>query len=345
MIKTGIVGATGYGGAELVRLLLGHPDVQLTAISSVSFEGMPFDEVYPSYAGLCSLPCLKQQDVVDQCDVVFAALPHGLSQDLAQDCHDKAKVFIDLGADFRLDSEEEYKTWYNGTFKNKELHEQAVYGLPELFRESIQNQKVIANPGCYPTAVALALAPAVREGLVEFSGIIADCKSGVTGAGRSPSATTHYPNLNESFSAYKIASHRHTPEMQQTLSHMANGEPVSLTFVPHLLPINRGILATCYARLRDGVSMEQVRKAYGEFYDGEFFVRLLPEGKCADVKNVRCSNFCDLSLFVDPRANSLIAVSAIDNMVKGAAGQAIQNMNLAFGLPETQGLILVPPAF
>lgn len=345
MIKTGIVGATGYGGAELVRLLLGHPQVQLTAISSVSFEGMPFDQVYPSYAGLCSLECLSQQDVVEQCDVVFAALPHGLSQDLAQECHDQAKVFIDLGADFRLESEDEYRDWYNGEFKNKELHSQAVYGLPELFRESIRDQKIIANPGCYPTAVALALAPAVQAGLIQTSGIIADCKSGVTGAGRSPSATTHYPNLNESFSAYKIASHRHTPEMQQTLTRMAGGQPVSLTFVPHLLPINRGILATCYASLKPGVTEGQVRDVYQKFYETEFFVRLLPEGKCADVKNVRCSNFCDLSLFFDPRADSLIAISAIDNMVKGAAGQAIQNMNLAFGLEETQGLILVPPAF
>lgn len=345
MIKTGIVGATGYGGAELVRLLLGHPQVQLTALSSVSFEGTPFDQVYPSYAGLCSLECLKQSDVVDQCDVVFAALPHGLSQDLAQDCHAQAKVFIDLGADFRLDSEEEYRLWYNGEFKNKQLHEQAVYGLPELFRADIPDKKLIANPGCYPTAVALALAPAVKAGLIERSGIIADCKSGVTGAGRSPSATTHYPNLNESFSAYKIASHRHTPEMQQTLTRMADGESVSLTFVPHLLPINRGILATCYASLRPGVTEDQVRRVYEEFYQDEFFVRLLPAGKCADVKNVRCSNFCDLSLFFDPRAKSLVAISAIDNMVKGAAGQAIQNMNLAFGLPETEGLILVPPAF
>lgn len=345
MIKAGIVGATGYGGAELVRLLLGHPQAEITALSSVSFEGMRISEVYPSYTGLCDMICGTQQEVVEQCDVVFAALPHGLSQDLAQECHNHGKVFIDLGADFRLESEADYKEWYNGDFKNQSLHDQAVYAIPELFRNRIKGKKVIANPGCYPTAVALALAPALEKGLIERAGIIADCKSGVTGTGRNPSATTHYANLNESFYAYKIAAHRHTPEMEQTLTHMAGDQPVKLTFVPHLLPINRGILATCYARLQEGVTEQQVRETYEKRYEDECFIRLLPQGKSADVKQVRCSNFCDLSLHIDQRAGILIAISAIDNMVKGAAGQAIQNMNLAFGLEETAGLILVPPAF
>lgn len=344
MIQAGIVGATGYGGAELVRLLLGHPGAEIAAISSVSFAGTPLSEVYPSYAGLCDLVCGTEQEVVEQAEVVFAALPHGLSQELAQTCFDRGKVFIDLGADFRLEQEQDYREWYQGDFLNPALHEQAVYALPELFRERIRGRKIIANPGCYPTAVALALAPAMERGLIARTGIVADCKSGVTGAGRSPSAGTHYPNLNESFHAYKIAAHRHTPEMEQTLTHMV-GEPVRLTFVPHLLPINRGILATCYAPLRDGVTEETLRRAYEQRYHGERFIRLLGNGKTADVKNVRCSNFCDISLHIDERAGLLVAISAIDNMVKGAAGQAIQNMNLLFGLDETTGLVLVPPAF
>ena len=344
MIKAGIVGATGYAGAELVRLLIGHPQVELAAVSSVSFEGKAISEIYPAYYQLCDMVCGTQEEVVEASDVIFAALPHGLSQDLAQACYDSGKVFIDLGADFRLEDESDYQEWYGGTFQNKELHEQSVYALPELFREQIKNKKIIANPGCYTTAVPLALAPAVKNGLVKTEGIIADCKSGVTGAGRKPAQNTHYPDLNEGFSAYKVAVHRHTPEMEQTLSHMA-GSKITLTFVPHLLPINRGILATCYAKLNDGVTEQQVWDTYKKMYEDEFFIRLLPKGRVADIKNVRCSNFCDISLHIDERTGTLIAISAIDNMVKGAAGQAIQNMNIAFNLDEKTGLLLVPPAF
>lgn len=344
MIKAGIIGATGYAGAELVRILLQHPGAEIAAISSVSFEGQKLSDVYPAYYRLCDMTCGSQDEVVEKSDVIFAALPHGLSQELAEECFQKGKVFIDLGADFRLEDEADYTEWYGGTYQNKELHQQAVYALPELFRDQIKGKRVIANPGCYTTAVPLALAPAVKNGLVELDGIVADCKSGVTGAGRKPAQNSHYPELNEGFSAYKVASHRHTPEIEQTLSHVA-GQKMRLTFVPHLLPINRGILATCYARLKPGVTVEQVEAAYRDFYANEPFVRLLPKGRVADVKNVRCSNFCDISLHFDQRCGLLVAISAIDNMVKGAAGQAIQNMNLAFGLEETTGLLLVPPAF
>ena len=240
---------------------------------------------------------------------------------------------------------DDYKDWYGGTYLYKELHEQAVYALPELFREQIRGKKIIANPGCYTTAVPLALAPALRKGYIAAEGIIADCKSGVTGAGRKLTQNTHYPGLNEGFSAYKVAAHRHTPEMEQSLSHVAGGAPVTLTFVPHLLPVNRGILATCYAKLQKEVSLQESRQAYEEQYGDEPFIRLLPEGRVADIKNVRYSNYCDISLHMDPRTNTFIAISAIDNMVKGAAGQAIQNMNLIFGLEEASGLALVPPAF
>lgn len=344
-IKAGVVGATGYAGAELVRLLTGHPQAELAAISSVSFTGQALSDIYPAYYHICDLVCGTQEEVVEKSDVVFAALPHGLSQELAKTCYDAGKVFIDLGADFRLENEDDYKEWYGGTYLYKELHEQAVYALPELFREQIRGKKIIANPGCYTTAVPLALAPALRKGYIAAEGIIADCKSGVTGAGRKLTQNTHYPELNEGFSAYKVAAHRHTPEMEQSLSHVAGGTPVKLTFVPHLLPVNRGILATCYAKLQKEDSLQEIRQVYEEQYGDEPFIRLLPEGRVADIKNVRYSNYCDISLHMDPRTNTFIAISAIDNMVKGAAGQAIQNMNLAFGLDETCGLMLTPPAF
>jgi len=343
-IKVGVVGATGYAGSEICRLVMSHPDAELAAISSVSFEGMALSQVYPAYREICDMVCGNEDEVVEKSDVVFAALPHGLSQELAAKCDGLNKAFIDMGADFRLESEAEYKEWYGGEYTDKTLHEKAVYGLPEFFREKIKGKKLIANPGCYTTAVPLALVPALENGLIEPAGIIADCKSGVTGAGRKPTQSNHYPELNESFTAYKVANHRHTPEIEQTLSKLS-GQEIRLTFVPHLLPINRGILATCYAKLKPGVTKEQLWEAYHARYDKEFFVRLLPEGQVANVKNVHYTNYCDVSLFTDPRTGTFVAISAIDNMVKGAAGQAIQNMNLSFGLDETTGLQLVPPAF
>lgn len=344
MIKAGIIGATGYAGAELVRILSGHPECEIAAISSVSFEGKAISEVYPAYYGLNDMVCEDADSVVEKSDVVFAALPHGLSQELAQRCFDLGKIFIDLGADFRLENEDDYKQWYGGSYVNKELHQNSVYALPELFRKNIAGKKTIANPGCYTTGVPLALAPAIAGGFVELEGIIADCKSGVTGSGRGLTQGTHYPDLNEGFHAYKVAAHRHTPEIEQTLSHLA-GQKVKITFVPHLLPINRGILSTCYARLKPGVTKEQLRKAYEEFYKEEYFVRLLPEGMTADIHNIKYSNFCDVSIYTDERTSTFIAISAIDNMVKGAAGQAVQNMNIVFGLDEKCGLEFIPPAF
>jgi len=343
-IKAGIIGATGYAGAELVRILLTHPESEISAISSVSFEGKKLSEVYPSYKSLCDMECKNQDEVVEKSDVIFAALPHGLSQELAAQCDKAGKAFIDLGADFRLESEEEYKEWYGCDFLDHDLHKRSVYGLPELFRENIKGKRIIANPGCYTTGAPLALAPAVKAGLVSTEGIIVDSKSGVTGAGRKPSQGNHYPELNEGFHAYKVANHRHTPEIEQTLGKLS-GKKVTITFVPHLLPVNRGIISTCYARINDGVTFEQIRAEYENFYKDEFFVRLLKDGENADIHNIKYSNFCDISLHHDKRTNTLVAISAIDNMVKGAAGQAVQNMNIIFGLPETTGLVIVPPAF
>ena len=317
---------------------------EIAAVSSVSFEGKKLSEVYPSYKSLCDMECSDQKTVVEKSDVIFAALPHGLSQELAAECDRAGKAFIDLGADFRLESEAEYKEWYGCDFLDHDLHKRSVYGLPELFRENIKGKRIIANPGCYTTGAPLALAPAIVKGLVSTEGIIVDSKSGVTGAGRKPVQGNHYPELNEGFHAYKVASHRHTPEIEQTLSKLS-GERVRITFVPHLLPVNRGIISTCYAHLKEGVAKEQIRAAYEEFYKDEFFIRLLPDGANADIHNIKYSNFCDISLHVDERTRTLIAISAIDNMVKGAAGQAVQNMNIIFGLDEKTGLVIVPPAF
>ncbi|WP_099204661.1 N-acetyl-gamma-glutamyl-phosphate reductase [Scatolibacter rhodanostii] len=344
MIKVGIIGATGYAGAELCRLIMGHPQAEIAAISSVSFEGMKLSQVYPSYYQICDLVCESQEEAVAKSDVIFAALPHGLSQGLAKVCDQAGKVFIDLGADFRLKDENTYAEWYNGVFDDEALHQKAVYGLPEFYREQIKGKTVIANPGCYTTAVPLALAPALKAGFIDTKGIIADCKSGVTGAGRKPSQTNHYPELNENFYAYKVASHRHTPEMEQTLSNLS-GEDIKLTFVPHLLPVNRGILATCYARLTKEVTQVEMEEIYQHAYGNEKFVRLLPSGRVPNIRHVWYTNYCDVAVQVDNRTGTLVAISAIDNMVKGAAGQAIQNMNLCFGLDETAGLLLVPPAF
>ncbi len=342
-VKVGVVGATGYAGLELVRILSTHPNVEIAALSSVSFEGKPVSEVYPSLRGRCDMECGSQAEVVEQSEVVFACMPHGLSQGLAAECAAKGKIFIDLGADFRLESEEEYHTWYGGQYDDKALHAQAVYGLPELFRQEIRGKRIVANPGCYPTSIGLGLFPALQAGVVSEP-IIIDSKSGVTGSGRGLSQTTHFPDCNEAFSPYKIASHRHTPEIEQTLSKGA-GHRVTVTFVPHLLPVNRGIESTIYARLLPGVGEERLRELYAEFYKDEYFVRLMPKGETANIKTVKYSNYCDISLHVDERTSTLIVVSCIDNMVKGAAGQAVQNMNLLLGLPETAGLTMIPPAF
>ena len=344
MIKVGIIGATGFAGAELVRLLFNHPQAEIVAVSSVSFEGEKLSSVYPSYYTLNDMVCETEEEVVDRSDVVFAALPHGLSQEIAQKVLDAGKAFIDLGADFRLDDEETYEKWYDGKFINKDLHDKKVYGLPEFYREEIKKTKLVANPGCYTTAVPLGLAPAVKAGLIKMERIICDCKSGVTGAGRSTSQGTHFPNMNEALYPYKLANHRHSPEIEQTLA-MLSGQEVSISFVPHLIPVNRGILATCYSELIKDVTQEEVQKIYEDYYKEEYFVRVMEPGKVANIHNVQYSNLCDVSVHVDPHTNTLITVSAIDNMVKGAAGQAIQNMNILFDLDEKTGLEILPPAF
>ncbi|WP_312643518.1 N-acetyl-gamma-glutamyl-phosphate reductase [Hydrogenoanaerobacterium sp.] len=343
-IKVGIIGATGYAGVELVRLLLGHPQAELAAVGSVSFEGKPISEVYPSLAGIFEAVLTSDEQVLEKSEVIFASLPHGLSEKYAASCAAQGKVFIDLGADFRLWAEEDYKQWYGLEYDDLALHQSAVYALPELYREQIKGKKILGNPGCYPTSIGLGLYPALKNELIDTNSIIIDSKSGVTGAGRGLSQTTHYPDCNEAFSPYKVAEHRHTPEIEQTLSDIA-GEPVTVTFVPHLLPVNRGIVSTIYGALKKEVTLDEVHAVYTSTYAKEQFVRVCPIGGAANLKNVRMSNYCDVSLHLDERTRRLIVVSAIDNMGKGAAGQAIQNMNIVCGLPENTGLNSVPPCF
>ena len=343
MIKAAIVGATGYAGAELVRLLAQHRQVELVALTSHSYSGQSFEQVYPHFRNQIDRVCLGDDlaPVLDRADVIFFALPHGhVAQKVDAAALQKVRV-IDLGADFRLEDAAEYERWYGLAHPNAALLNEAVYGLPEWRRAEIINARLIANPGCYPTCSALALAPLLKAGLIQPEGIIIDAKSGVTGAGRALALGHHFNECNESIKAYGIASHRHTPEIEQTLR-TVSGQPVTLTFTPHLVPMNRGILATIYAGLADGVKDSDLRAAYENAYGNEPFVRLLPDGAYPETRWVKGSNFCDIGFRVDARSNRLIVVAAIDNLVKGAAGQAVQNMNLMFELDETAGLEALP---
>jgi len=341
MIKAGIIGATGYAGFELLRLLQNHPKIEVSAISSVSFEGQDISEIYPAIKQNCDYILTNENEVIEKSDIIFAALPHGMSEKLATKCIEKDKLFIDLGADFRLSDPDEYEEWYKLKYENLELHNLSTYSIPELHRKNIKNKKIIANPGCYPTSVILGLAPAIKKSLIKPN-IIIDSKSGVTGAGRGLSQTTHYPDANEAFSAYKIASHRHTPEIEENISDLFK-KKVNVTFVPHLLPVNRGILSTIYCELKIEKSQEEISNIYKKFYEKEYFVRI--SNVPVNIKNVRYSNYCDISVHIDKRTNRLIICSVIDNMIKGAAGQAIQNANILLGIKENTGLCYIPPAF
>lgn len=360
MIKVSVIGATGYAGIELIRLLLSHPKVELKNISSKSFAGESIDKIYPNLNKYCDKILISDTEnaIFEDSDVIFASLPAGLSEETAKKCFDKNILFIDLGADFRLSNEEDYKKWYKKDYKYKEIHEASVYSIPEIIKfdriynkKDLRHAKIIGNPGCYPTSIGLALAPALINNIIEKEDIIIDSKSGATGAGRELTLNTHYAECNEAFSPYKIAEHRHTPEIEQTLSNICqkdndDKENVKITFVPHLLPLNRGILSTIYAKLKDkNNDLEKIYDIYKDFYKESKFIRVLNIGSVSNLKNVKYSNYCDISVHIDERTNKLIIVSAIDNMVKGAAGQAVQNMNIALGFEEDAGLNMIPPAF
>jgi len=338
-LNVAIVGSSGYTGGELMRILLGHPNVTVSAITSERSAGQPIAALFPHLAGLTRLVCesLDPAVIAKKADLVFLALPHVTAQDAANAFRALGTKVVDLSADYRFADPAVYEKWYEHGHQYPELLKQAVYGLPELRREQIKKASLIANPGCYPTSAILGLAPLIRQGMVDLASVIIDSKSGVTGAGRSPALAYHYPEANEGLMAYKIGTHRHTPEIEQELSALA-GQPVTVSFTPHLIPMNRGILSTIYARLKKDTDTAMLHTRYGEFYKHEPFVRVLPLGQSPNVRNVRGSNFCDIGVTADPRTGRAVVVSAIDNLVKGAAGQAIQNMNLMMGFEETMGL-------
>jgi N-acetyl-gamma-glutamyl-phosphate reductase len=341
MIRAAVVGATGYAGAELVRILSGHPDFDLTVLTSRQYAGVKFSDVYPAMAGRVDLKCEAYEENVacDRADAVFLALPHKLPMAFAPGLLRRGKKVVDLSADFRFSNAAGYASAYQA-HSAPELLADTVYGLPEVFSDQIQNAALIGNPGCYPTSVLLPLWPLVINKLIDVETLIVDAKSGVSGAGRSLSLPTHFCEATESFRAYKVGSHRHQPEMEEKLS-QASKTPVSITFVPHLVPMIRGMEATMYATLPPGVGSSDIAECLAEFYANRRFIRLTGD-RPPDTAHVRGTNFCDIGFVVDDASRRIILMSAIDNLGKGAAGQAVQNMNLMMGLDETAGLDMIP---
>lgn len=342
MIRVGIVGSTGYGGCELVRFLLTHKEVEIKWVSSRTYTDQEYSDVYRSYFTLLDQKCVDEniEKYLDDVDVVFFATPQGVCAKMVNDeVLSKVKV-IDLSADYRIKDVNTYEEWYQIEHASPNYIKEAVYGLCEINREDIKNARLIANPGCYPTCSILSIYPLAKAGLIDMDTLIIDAKSGVSGAGRSAKVANLYCEVNESIKAYGVASHRHTPEIEEQLGYASN-QSVVLNFTPHLIPMNRGILITAYAKLKDGVTSQQVSDAY-KIYDNEYFVRILKEGVLPEVRNVKASNFVDINYKIDPRTNRIIMMGAMDNLVKGAAGQAIQNMNIMFGLDEKEGLLLAP---
>jgi len=342
MLKVGIYGASGYTGQELLRLLIGHKEIEVVALTSRKFKDMPVSDVFPAFEGLVSERFMdaSPDDVADISDVVFLALPHGVAMEAVPIFLRAGKKVIDLSADFRLRDAKLYERWYK-KHTAPDMIREAVYGLPELYRDDIKDAKLTANPGCYPTGVILALAPVLKEKCIDNTSIIVDSKSGVSGTGREPQIGSLFCEVNEGFRAYKIGHHRHTPEMEQELSRLA-GNDIKISFTPHLLPISRGILSTIYATLRKNVSVADLLDIYKEFYKDEKFVRIYKMEMFPNISSVRGSNYCDIGLTVDKRTGRVVIISTIDNLIKGAAGQAIQNMNLMCGLKEDTGLELLP---
>ena len=336
MIRVSILGASGYAGIELVRLLYNHPAVQLVHLVSPSSAGEPVEKSYPNFMGSGLLfEELDLKKAAGDSDVVFTSLPHGVSSQSIAELYNLGATIIDLSGDFRYKDVNVYETWYQCKHSAPDLLKESVYGLPEIHREEIKKSRLIGNPGCYTTCSILPLVPLIRKGLIDPASIIIDAKSGTTGAGKAPSANTHFCEVDESMKAYNVAKHRHTSEIEQELS-LAGNRPVVLSFTPHLLPIKRGILSTIYCTFT-GDSADDVHKAYEEAYDGEPFIRLYSSG-LPEIKHITGSNLCGIGFVLDKRVNRLIIISVLDNLIKGAAGQAIQNMNILFGLNEKSGL-------
>lgn len=344
MIKAGIMGATGYAGEMLAWILYKHPEVEVDFYNSHNYANFQLNQLYGNYNGFIEDKCVDMEEAmarIDNIDVLFIALPNGKSFELTKKALSQGVKVIDLGADYRLNSKDEYEEWYGIKHELPLLLEEAVYGITELKRNEIQKSNLIANPGCYPTATILGLAPLLKNKLIETNSVIVDAKSGVSGAGRSANISSLFTECNESIKAYGVATHRHTPEIEQELSKLAE-EKLFISFTPHLVPMNRGILSTCYSSLKKSLSTEEILEIYKDFYKDSYFVKItdgIPETRW-----VRGSNLCHISVRVDSRTNRVIVISAIDNLVKGAAGQAVQNMNVMFGFKETAGLDFIAMA-
>lgn len=337
-IRIGIIGGTGYTGVELLRILAAHPQAEVKCITSRSEDGRPVSDLYPSLRGHYALAYqAPTPELFDHCDVVFAATPNGVAMKYAQSLYDKGIRLIDFSADFRINDVDTWSRWYGMEHACPQLLSEAVYGLPEFKRDAIRNARLLANPGCYPTAVQLGFMPLLRNGLVETERLIADCKSGVSGAGRNPSFGTMYSEISESVKAYAAAGHRHQPEIRQGLQEMST-TPLNVTFVPHLMPMIRGIHATLYANLKsDAVDLQAV---YEEAYANEPFVDVMPAGSHPETRHVRGTNMCRIAVYHLKETRQALVLSVEDNVVKGAAGQAVQNMNIMMGIDETTGLDL-----
>lgn len=338
MLKVAIVGASGYTGVELIRLLLNHPQVEITCVTSRQNAGTPITGVFPSLMGRIDLSFdpVELDIICRKADFVFTALPHKAAMSVVPDLLAAGKKVVDLSADYRLRDVETYEAWYD-KHTSPDLLDEAVYGLPELYRDNIRGARLVANPGCYPTSISLGLAPVLEQDLVDEKTLIIDSKSGTSGAGRSAKVGSLYCEVNEGFKAYGVACHRHTPEIEQTLGDLT-GKPVKVSFTPHLLPVSRGILSTCYASLKKTLKTEELHQLYVRRYGDEPFVRIHPAGELPNILHVRGSNYCNIGLVSDERTGRVIIVSVIDNLLKGAASQAVQNMNLMQAWNEDCGL-------
>lgn len=339
MLNCAIVGATGYTGVELIKILLRHPHARITALTTRQKDSIPVQQLVPTLPRDLNLEIRTYsfEDVKKKADIIFLCLPHTEAMDTAAKFLKAEKIVIDLSADFRLRDWTTYEKWYGVKHTNHEILKKAVYGLPELYREKIQFAQLIANPGCYPTASILGVAPLLQQRLIDKSSIVIDAKSGVSGAGKKLNTATQFCEVDENFYAYKVGRHQHTPEIAQALSDAANQE-VKITFVPHLLPLDRGILTTIYLKRKKGVDAAKIAAAFAKAYDKEPFVRIMPQGVFPMLKGVQRTNYCDIGFFTDPDSDRVIVVTAIDNLLKGASGQAVQNMNIRAGFAEDEGL-------